>query len=99
MEEALRRLVWQRAEGRCEYCQLSQEFIPQTFPIDHIIALQHHGPTRAGNLALSCLDCNLSKAQTSQASTRFGVRSLPSSTRAVMSGDAISSGKARSWSA
>lgn len=29
-----------------------------TFQVDHIIALQHGGPTRAGNLGLACYACN-----------------------------------------
>ena len=32
-----------------------------TFPIDHIIARQHHGRTISQNLALSCLHCNARK--------------------------------------
>jgi hypothetical protein len=31
------------------------------FPIDHIIAQQHRGPTRADNLALACVNCNAHK--------------------------------------
>jgi hypothetical protein len=58
MEAALIRLVWRRAEGRCEYCQLSQEFDDRAFEIDHIISQKHEGPTVAGNLALSCFRCN-----------------------------------------
>ena len=29
-----------------------------TFPVDHIIARQHDGPTSLENLALSCVRCN-----------------------------------------
>jgi hypothetical protein len=29
--------------------------------LDHVIARQHHGPTRAENLALCCIDCNRHK--------------------------------------
>jgi hypothetical protein len=58
MERALERLVWQRAGGRCEYCHLPQENHDLPFEIDHIIALKHHGPTRAGNLCLACFACN-----------------------------------------
>jgi hypothetical protein len=50
--------VWQRAQDRCEYCQLSQEWDDRSFEIDHIIARKHQGPTVAGNLALSCFRCN-----------------------------------------
>jgi hypothetical protein len=58
MDTALERLVWQRAKSRCEYCQLPQAFSPLPHAIDHIIARQHHGPTKAGNLALACFFCN-----------------------------------------
>ncbi len=51
MEAALIRLVWQRAHGRCEYCQLAQEFDDRPFEIDHIISRKHHGETAAANLA------------------------------------------------
>ena len=58
MDAALIRLVWQRAKGCCEYCQLSQEWDDRPFEIDHIISRKHRGPTIAGNLALSCFRCN-----------------------------------------
>lgn len=58
MDRALEELVWQRAEGRCEYCQVSQEQDELTFEIDHVIARKHRGPTRAGNLCLACFACN-----------------------------------------
>jgi hypothetical protein len=58
LDSALIRRVWERAKGRCEYCQLSQEHDDRPFEIDHIISRKHHGPTAAGNLALSCFRCN-----------------------------------------
>ena len=58
MDAALIRQVWRRADGRCEYCQLSQEFDDRPFEIDHIRSQKHHGPTVASNLALSCFRCN-----------------------------------------
>ena len=58
MNTALERLVWQRANGRCEYCQLPQTASPLPHAVDHIIARQHHGPTEPGNLALACFFCN-----------------------------------------
>jgi hypothetical protein len=58
MEAALTRLVWRRAEGHCEYCQLPQEFDDRAFEIDHVISQKHDGPTVASNLALSCFRCN-----------------------------------------
>jgi hypothetical protein len=62
MQSSLQRQVRHRAKNRCEYCLIHQRHDPfYTFPIDHIIAEQHGGPTVAGNLALSCLRCNLHK--------------------------------------
>lgn len=57
----LRRLVIQRAEGRCEYCLLHQDDTPFSHHIDHLIPLKHGGQTVSDNLALACLDCNLYK--------------------------------------
>ena len=58
MKTALERLVWQRAQSRCEYCQLPQAFSPLPHTIDHIVVRQHRGPTTAENLALACFFCN-----------------------------------------
>lgn len=56
MNEALKRLVWERAAETCAYCRLPQWLDVLPFQIDHVIAEQHHGPTVAENLALSCLN-------------------------------------------
>jgi len=61
MDAALMREVWRRAHGRCEYCQLGQEFDDRPFEIDHIRSKKHRGPTIASNLALSCFRCNACK--------------------------------------
>ena len=58
----LRRLVIQRAAGRCEYCGLSQEGQEATFSIDHVIPRAANGETVAENLALACVSCSLRKA-------------------------------------
>ena len=58
MERALEELVWRRAGGRCEYCQVSHEHLGLPFHIDHVIARKHQGPTRASNLCLACFACN-----------------------------------------
>jgi hypothetical protein len=58
LELTLIREVWRRAGGLCEYCQLGQSQSDLAFEIDHIIARKHGGPTRTGNLALSCFRCN-----------------------------------------
>jgi len=57
----LREAVRRRALGRCEYCQLPDSVALSPFHVEHIIPLKHRGATDAGNLAWSCLQCNLSK--------------------------------------
>jgi len=54
----LRRLVFDRAGGRCEYCRLPQSAAAHQHEPDPIVPLQHGGQTDAGNLALACLRCN-----------------------------------------
>jgi len=58
MDSALRRLVWQRADDRCEYCRLPQFALAVRFQIEHIVAKQHGGNDDAANLALACPYCN-----------------------------------------
>ena len=57
----LRKLVIERAAGRCEYCLMHQNVSIYSHEVDHIIALKHGGQTSADNLALSCLSCNRHK--------------------------------------
>ena len=59
MDLSLALAVRLRAGNVCEYCRMPQECYPTVvFPIDHIIARQHSGPSAMSNLALSCLHCN-----------------------------------------
>ncbi len=55
---ALRRLVTERAQHRCEYCLRPQWFSVLSHQVDHIIALKHGGETNDRNLCLSCARCN-----------------------------------------
>lgn len=59
---ALRRLVLERAGGRCEYCGLAQEGQEATFHVDHVIPRKEGGETVLQNLALACVSCSLRKA-------------------------------------
>jgi len=61
MPPSLRRLVIERADGRCEYCLIHQDVSPYTHEVDHLIARKHGGQTVAENLALACLPCNRRK--------------------------------------
>lgn len=55
---ALRRLVTERAEHRCEYCLLPEHAALHKHEPDHILPFQHGGETDAENLALACMRCN-----------------------------------------
>jgi hypothetical protein len=59
---ALRRLVYQRAKGRCEYCLMPELSGFSVHEYEHIIARKHGGATDADNLALSCPICNRRKS-------------------------------------
>jgi HNH endonuclease len=59
---ALRRDVVQRADDRCEYCQIHQADAASRHQVDHIVAEKHGGETVLDNLALSCLLCNRREA-------------------------------------
>jgi hypothetical protein len=59
MGTAARRLVWERANHRCEYCRLAQSAAAfLTFHVEHIRARQHGGEDDTANLALACPYCN-----------------------------------------
>jgi hypothetical protein len=57
----LRRLVFTRAEGLCEYCLIAEEDTFYGCEVDHIISEKHGGPTREDNLASACAFCNQAK--------------------------------------
>jgi hypothetical protein len=54
----VRRQVYERAGGCCEYSLLAEEdaFFPHE--ADHIMAVKHGGASTLENLALACFDCN-----------------------------------------
>jgi len=58
---ALRKQVYERAKGCCEYCLIPDVATFAPHEIDHIIAEKHGGRTETGNLALSCTLCNKHK--------------------------------------
>ena len=47
---ALRRLVYDRAEGCCEYCRISEATAFAAHEIDHIIAQKHGGLTECATI-------------------------------------------------
>lgn len=61
MDAAVRQVVRERAEDRCEYCRLPQAGYELSFHVEHIIAKQHQQCDDPSNLALACNKCNLHK--------------------------------------
>lgn len=58
---ALRRRVWERASGLCEYCLQHERDEWFGFQMDHIISRKDGGRTTYSNLALACFACNHAK--------------------------------------
>lgn len=54
----LRKQVFERAQGCCEYCLISEKVVLFVHQVDHIIAEKHGGLTDINNLALACIICN-----------------------------------------
>jgi len=61
MDSATRRLVWERAEGRCEYCRIHQDHVELSHHIEHIVARKHGGTDDTSNLCVACERCTLFK--------------------------------------
>jgi hypothetical protein len=54
----LRQIVYERADGCCEYCQTCETNSGQTMQVDYIDPI---GDDVLDNLCLSCWNCNSSK--------------------------------------
>ncbi len=54
----LKKSVFNRAKGLCEYCKSPANISSQAFVMDHIIPKSKGGETTLENLALSCQGCN-----------------------------------------
>jgi hypothetical protein len=51
-------LIFERANGLCEYCKSPANISSQPFSIEHIFPQSKGGETIEDNLALSCQGCN-----------------------------------------
>ena len=61
ISDIIRRQVAERAECRCEYCLMPEQFLATAFHIDHIRSRKHGGKTILINLAYACPHCNQNK--------------------------------------
>lgn len=57
----VRREVYDRANGRCEYCRIYERDTFLGCRVDHIVSEKHGGVTHESNLALACAFCNRAK--------------------------------------
>lgn len=55
---AVRQIITERANNRCEYCLSPAKFLPFTFNLEHIQPRVKGGQTTLDNLALACPGCN-----------------------------------------
>lgn len=55
---AIKKTVFERANGCCEYCRCLASFSNQPFVIEHILPRNKGGDNSLSNLALSCSGCN-----------------------------------------
>jgi len=58
ISKSIRQLVSDRANGKCEYCLIHQDFSIFSYEVDHAVAIKHGGSSNEENLVLSCLPCN-----------------------------------------
>jgi HNH endonuclease len=58
----LKKQVFERAKGICEYCYSQAKFSLNNFEIEHIVPVSLGGATIADNLALACPSCNSYKS-------------------------------------
>jgi hypothetical protein len=61
MAKSRRRLVWERAAGRCEYCWMPQRYASLPHELDHTRARKHRGASTTANMCLACANCNAAK--------------------------------------
>lgn len=61
ISEKIRKEVAERANHKCEYCQIHMDDMFLSFELDHILPIKHGGSSEIENLALACPHCNQHK--------------------------------------
>jgi HNH endonuclease len=74
---ALKRLVFDRGNGCCEYCRSQVKFAIDPFVIEHIIPSSRGGASTAENLALACQGCNNYKYTKTEGSDPIDCQTTP----------------------
>jgi hypothetical protein len=60
--KAIRKSIFDRDGGRCQYCRLTQIGQASVFHVNHIVPKSNGGLTHETNLALQCPHCSLHKS-------------------------------------
>lgn len=71
------RIIIERAQYRCEYCQSWMNYATQPFVFEHIIPHSRGGDTTKENLALACGGCNGHKYNKTEAPDPLSGRMVP----------------------
>jgi HNH endonuclease len=58
----IKRLIFDTANGCCEYCKCPADFTTEFFSIEHILPRSKGGLDDLINLALACIGCNIFKS-------------------------------------
>jgi len=74
---ALKRLVFDRGNGCCEYCRSQVKFAIDPFVIEHIMPISSGGATIAENLALACQGCNNYKYTKTEGTDPIDLQTTP----------------------
>jgi hypothetical protein len=77
ISKATKNLVIARAGHRCEYCRIPAYLSAYDFHIEHIIGIQHGGPSSSNNLAYCCAICNWKKGPNLATILSFGGELIP----------------------
>jgi hypothetical protein len=62
----LKKQVFHRSQGYCEYCKSPADFSTEPFSIEHIMPRIKQGTNDPENLAYSCIGCNVYKSDTTE---------------------------------
>ena len=73
----IRRLVRERADNRCEYCQHSADFSCASFGCEHVVPRAKGGGDSIEELAWACPACNNHKYSKTQAVDPVSRRTVP----------------------
>ncbi|MBN2222318.1 MAG: HNH endonuclease [Vallitaleaceae bacterium] len=74
-----RRNVWERDEGKCQYCGTRISVSKMTF--DHVIPKDQGGHTRWDNIVTACTSCNIKKANKTPEEAGMILRKKPKAPR------------------